>query len=254
MPNCSRPPARAMHASVTSHTCLDILARIKTRAPRVQCLTNTVAQAITANSVLALGARVSMAVHPAEIVAMSATADAVVINLGTLDPLREEAIRRLMEAPVMQTKPLVLDPVFVEASPLRLALARRVAENWPVIIRANAQEALALRSVLSERDAARATWVTTGAVDRIVSDSRTDECRRGHPMMARVTGLGCALGVVIAAFRAVEPDPLVACAAALNVFGAAGERAARDSQGPGSFAVAMIDALSAIDVEAMETP
>jgi hydroxyethylthiazole kinase len=229
--------------------CLDTLARIKARVPRVQCLTNTVAQAITANCLLAIGARVSMAVHPEEIVDMVAGADALLINLGTIDPLREGAIRRLIETPVVRAKPLVLDPVFVEASALRLGLARRVVEDRQVIIRANVDEARALRSAVSADDAGRATWITTGAVDRIVSGQRSTACTRGHPMMSRVTGLGCALGAIVAAFRAVEPDPFVACVAALEVFGAAGERAARHSHGPGSFAVAIVDALAAIDAD-----
>jgi hydroxyethylthiazole kinase len=70
--------------------------------------------------------------------------------------------------------------------------------------------------------------------------------------MTRVTGLGCALGAMIAVFHAVEPDPLVAAAAALEVFGAAGERAARLSGGPGSFAVALVDALAAVDADTLE--
>jgi hydroxyethylthiazole kinase len=241
-----------MNAAIANSAFLDVLARVRKQAPRVQCLTNTVAQAITANCLLALGARVSMAVHPAEIIEMAAGADAVLINLGTIDPLREEAIRRLIEGSTLQAKPVVLDPVFVEASPLRLALARRVAEDRHVIIRANVSETDALRPVLAAADRDRATWVITGAVDRVVAGERRTECRRGHPMMAHVTGLGCALGAIIAAFRAVEPDPFVAATAALTVFGAAGERAARVSQGPGSFAVAFVDALSAIDGDAME--
>ena len=67
--------------------------------------------------------------------------------------------------------------------------------------------------------------------------------------MAQVTGLGCALGAIIAAMNTVEPDPLIAAAAALDVFGAAGERAALTSRGPGSFAVAMIDALATVDTQ-----
>ena len=252
MENFKHAGRGATNTTVSASASLDVLSRVKGRAPRVQCLTNTVAQAITANCLLAIGGRVSMAVHPAEIVDMTAGADAVLINLGTIDPLREEAVRRLIDEPSLQAKPWVLDPVFVEASPLRLALARRVAEDRHVILRANMSEADALRAVLAAVDQDRVTWVITGAIDRVVAGERRTECRRGHPMMARITGLGCALGAIIAAFRAVEPDPFVASAAALTVFGAAGERAARVSQGPGSFAVAFVDALSAIDVDAME--
>ena len=65
--------------------------------------------------------------------------------------------------------------------------------------------------------------------------------------MADVTGLGCALGAVIAACMAVEPDPIKAATAAVLAFGVAGEVAASHSTGPGSFAVAFIDALASLD-------
>ena len=67
--------------------------------------------------------------------------------------------------------------------------------------------------------------------------------------MAQVTGLGCALGGLIAACAAVEADPVLASTAALHAFGMAGERAAKGLVGPGSFAVAFIDALAALTGE-----
>ncbi len=77
-----------------------VLARLAARRPRVQCLTNTVAQAITANVLLAAGADASMAVHPDEIVAMTLSADAAIVNLGTPDEGRERAIAMLAAMPV----------------------------------------------------------------------------------------------------------------------------------------------------------
>jgi hydroxyethylthiazole kinase len=64
--------------------------------------------------------------------------------------------------------------------------------------------------------------------------------------MARVTGTGCAATVLVAAFCAVDPDPVRAAAGALAYFGIAGERAATLAAGPGSFQVAIYDALAAI--------
>ncbi len=87
-----------------------VLARLAARRPRVQCLTNTVAQAITANVLLAAGADASMAVHPDEIVAMTLSADAAIVNLGTPDEGRERAIAMLAAMPCALTRPMVLDP------------------------------------------------------------------------------------------------------------------------------------------------
>ena len=49
-----------------------ILARVAKRRPRIHCLTNTVAQNVTANMLLAFGAVPSMAGHPDEVAAVAA--------------------------------------------------------------------------------------------------------------------------------------------------------------------------------------
>ena len=223
------------------------LMRLRARAPRVQCLMNTVGQQITANVLLAVGARVSMATHPDEVVAMTASADALLINLGTLDEARIAAIPRLLADERVLALPRVLDPVFIQHSPRRLELARSIVAAGPLIVKGNAAELAALDLP------AHATRVQTGAVDRISGGGSADavEIARGHRWMAEVTGLGCAAGALIAACAAVEPDPVVASAAALEMFGAAGELAAARSQGPGSFAVAFLDALAALDEQAL---
>jgi hydroxyethylthiazole kinase len=220
-----------------------ILSRLRTATPRVQCLTNTVAQQITANVLLAVGARVSMASHPDEVVDMSASADALLINLGTLDAARAAAIPRLLADARVQALPRVLDPVFVEHSPLRRALAQQViaasrVKPGPLIVKGNCSELAALAVP------AAVTRVETGAMDRVSHDGKVRDFSGGHPWMAQVTGLGCALGGLIAACAAVERDPVQASAAALEAFARAGERAAAQASGPGSFAFAFIDALA----------
>jgi hydroxyethylthiazole kinase len=214
-----------------------VLARVVAGRPRVQCLTNTVAQAITANLLLAAGADVSMAVHPDEIVAMTVSADASVINLGTPDVGREAAIAALVAMTSVLVRPVVLDPVFVHRSPLRQRLAQSLLGLPALIIRGNASE---MASLASPPGAVR---VTTGAVD-VITDGKTRlEVAFGHPLMAKVTGMGCAASALIAAFAAVEPDRAKAAAAALTILGLAGERAARTARGPGSFAVSLIDSV-----------
>ena len=220
-----------------------VLGRLRARMPRVQCLTNTVGQPITANVLLAIGARVSMATHPDEVVAMTASADALLINLGTLDTARVAAIPRLLADARVMALPRVLDPVFVEHSPRRLALAREIIAAGPVIVKGNARELAVLALP------AHATRVETGPVDRIGGTGDDDgiPIAHGHPWMAQVTGLGCAAGALIAACAAVEADPVLATASALLMFGLAGEAAGKAATGPGSFAVAFLDALAALD-------
>lgn len=217
-----------------------ILGRIAARHPRVHCITNTVAQNLTANVLLAIGAEPVMAMHPGEVVAMAGQADALLINLGTFDQQRETAIAALTEAQERIRAPIVVDPVMADRSPLRQALAIRLVALPRVILKGNRAEMEALVPFLPPGLAR----VTTGPVDEVSGPSGTRRISAGHSMMARVTGTGCVAGAMIAAFAAVEDDPVVAAAAALTCFGMAGEAAAGLSSGPGSFAMHLLDALS----------
>ncbi len=226
-----------------------ILRRIKASRPRVQCLTNTVAQNLTANVLLAIGADVSMATHPAEVRAMCGSAQALLINLGTLDAAREAAILELIAAPIRSAIPIVVDPVFAHQSPLRMSLARQLLGLDGVIIKGNSAEMAALAPFIPQG----LTRITTGATDLIQGPAGKAEVQAGHPLMARATAMGCAAGAVIAAFAAVEPDQVNAAAAALTLFGRAGEEAAALSSGPGSFVVHLIDVLARIADSAATT-
>src|SRR5439155_212629 len=75
----------------------------------------------------------------------------------------------------------------------------------------------------------------------------------GHELLASVTGTGCMSSAITGCFLAVARDrPLEAAAGALAAFGVAGEDAARDAKGPGSFHVGLYDALAALDPETLD--
>lgn len=222
-----------------------VLARVRAERPRVHCLTNTVAQNITANMLLAFGATPSMASHPEEVAAVAGGAGAILINLGTISAEGERAIPLLAGVARERGRPVVLDPVFVELSPLRLRLAQEVLRLPGVVVRGNASEMQALTELFNR--APSVTRATTGAVDRIEGPSGRLAVAYGHPLMSQVTGLGCASSALVAACLAVEPDPIVAAGTALAAYGIAGELAAERCRGPGSFAVELIDAVAAMD-------
>lgn len=222
-----------------------VLARVAETRPRVQCLTNTVAQNITANMLLAFGAIPSMAIHVDEVAAMAEGAGAILINIGTINAESELAIPKLLEVARDRGKPLVFDPVFVELSPLRQHIAREVLRLPNLVVRGNATEMTALAFDLAAAEGV--TRVTTGKVDRIESGAARFSVAHGHKLMTKVTGVGCAAGALIAACCAVEADPAIAAAAALTAYGIAGEIAAERARGPGSFAVELVDALAGID-------
>src|SRR3977135_487423 len=88
----------------------DILARLRARAPRVHCITNSVAQAFTANTLLAVGAIPSMTLSADEIGAFVTRADALLINLGTFDEERREATAAALEVARERRTPWVVGP------------------------------------------------------------------------------------------------------------------------------------------------
>jgi len=69
----------------------EVLARLRAQKPRVHCITNAVAQVITANTLLAVGALPSMTIAPEEVPAFVKRAGAVLVNLGTFDAERRTA-------------------------------------------------------------------------------------------------------------------------------------------------------------------
>jgi hydroxyethylthiazole kinase len=75
----------------------------------------------------------------------------------------------------------------------------------------------------------------------------------GHPLLASVTGTGCMSSAITACFLAAKQGaPLEAATEALAAFGVAGEDAAREAKGPGSFHVGLYDALAALDPETLD--
>lgn len=238
------------HPDFDAGIAADLLERLRRKAPRVHCITNAVAQHFTANVLLALGAVPSMTIAPEEVAAFAAGADALLVNLGTLDDTRRAAIPKAVEAAKTARKPFVLDPVFVNRSQVRCSYAQDLLTASPTVLRANRDELAALYPGQDPLEALSGTSVTlamTGAEDLTSGPGGTLRLANGHPLLARVTATGCAGGAAIAAFLAVSDDPVQAVAAALTVFNVAGEMAAERARGPGTLVPELLDALYLID-------
>src|SRR5215210_6741657 len=139
------PVALPQSASIDRpETAARLLAELRERCTRVHAITNAAAQVLTANVLLAAGGIPSLTISPDEITAFATRADALLINLGTLDNERRAAIPWGIAAAKAQHKPWVLDPVFVDASPPRLELARLCLAGTPCAIRCNGAEFAAL--------------------------------------------------------------------------------------------------------------
>ena len=223
---------------------------------------------MVANGLLALGASPAMVHAAEEVEEFARLAKALVVNIGTLSSDRVPAMRKAAEAMVKQGKPWVLDPVGVGGTNYRNGVARELLAMRPTAVRANASEILALAGATIEPtkgvdsthesgqaiEAARmlakefgAVVAVTGAVDYITDGEHTKSVQNGDPLMTRVTALGCTSSAMVAAFLAVEPDPLAAATGALAVFGLAAEKAAAKAEGPGSLRWRLLDALAGLD-------
>jgi len=232
----------------------DVLARIKSRAPRVHCITNSVAQAYTANILLAAGAVPSMTISSEEIAAFVASAEALLVNLGTFDAERRAAIELALGAAGQGGLPWVLDPVFIERSPARAQFARDLVARGPTVVRLNHREFAALAGGDAEGNApgrfaqAHKTIVAlTGENDVVTDGERSAAIANGDALMGLVTAMGCAGSALVCAALAVETDAWLATNAALIALGVAGEVAALSARGPGRFASWIIDALYSLD-------
>ncbi|MDI6027247.1 hydroxyethylthiazole kinase [Corticibacterium sp. UT-5YL-CI-8] len=224
------------------------LSEIRQRSPRVHCLTNTVVQKFMADGLSALGAHPSMTSSIDEVASFVARTDIMVVNLGTLDPARRESSRVAVAEARKLGRRWVLDPVHCNLSDLRLVFARELIEAGPAVVRGNHAEMAAIGTLPDN-----VVRVETGARDTIAFAGTTITVSNGHPLMAQVTGTGCLAGGVLAAFVAVEPDALKAAAAAMAAIGVAAELAAPFSRGPGTFGPALLDALAALDADALQT-
>jgi hydroxyethylthiazole kinase len=242
-----------------------ILKKVREGQPVVHAITNWVTAGDVANVLEAVGARPILAIAPEEVVEIVSRADSLMLNLGTPTSERVKTMILAGQQANRLQKPVTLDPVGAGASPFRDDLLHRLLSDLRVnVIRGNRAEigALAgaggkLRGVAAVEGppdiggAAREVYLRTGAVvavsgdrDLIVGQGRSMEVRNGHPWMGRVTGMGCMSTAMIAAFLAVEKDPMIGTLAALACFGIAGEHAGRRAAGPGTFRPALLDALS----------
>jgi hydroxyethylthiazole kinase len=246
----------------------DVLDRVRARRPLVHVITNAVAANLTANILLAIGASPAMAVAPEEVAEFTPRANALAVNIGMLLSTAREALRLAATAAGAAGVPWALDPVGVGATSHRTEAAFELMRLRPSVIRANASEVAVLaghpdaapRGVDSIRDstalidAARGVAreidgvvAMTGAVDVVTDGTRLCKIANGAPIMAHVSALGCAATAIAAATLAVEGDRMLAATTAIATMAIAGEIAAEQAQGPGSFVPHLIDALGAMD-------
>ena len=247
---------------------------IRGTAPLVHNITNYVVMNNTANALLAIGASPVMAHATAEVREMTQMAGALVLNIGTLSDAWIQAMFMAAQSAKKADTPIVIDPVGVGATSYRTQTAKAlIAATSPTIVRGNASEIMALsdkdaltkgvdsiheteQAIQSARtlvETHQCTVCITGETDLILEPNSQHKITNGHPMMPKVTGLGCTATALCGAFAAVNPDGGQAAAHAMAVMGIAGEIAARWAKGPGSFQLHFIDALYGLSFHQIKT-
>ena len=250
--------------NITAHEICSALQAIKEKAPVIHNITNYVVMNSTANALLAIGASPVMAHAEDEVEEMVDIAGALVINIGTLSKKWVKSMHKAAARARKRNIPVIVDPVGAGATRYRTETARGlIGQAPPAIIRGNASEIMALpdrggrtkgvdSTASSDHALAAARELSakhgsvvcvSGVTDYIIDGRDTTLIRNGHPLMPRVTGLGCTASALCGAFAAVQESCALAAAQAMAVMGIAGEIAAAQAAGPGSLQVGFLDAL-----------
>ena len=243
----------------------EVLAKLGDERPLVHHITNYVTVNLVANVTLCTGALPVMAHAYEEVEEMASLASALVLNIGTLDPVQIQSMLLAGERANERGIPIVLDPVGAGATTLRTKTAERLLSDLDVsVVCGNAGEISILAGLSAEvrgveslsgdaREAAElaasslgVTVAATGETD-YVSDGEITLCvGNGHPLMGGVVGLGCSSTAVVGCFAAAGGGDAETVAGALACFGRAGEIAAEKADGPGTFEPRLLDALAGL--------
>ncbi|MEE1224615.1 MAG: hydroxyethylthiazole kinase [Clostridia bacterium] len=251
----------------------ELLENVRKTQPLVHNITNYVTVNDCANILLACGGSPIMSDDVEDVRDITAICSALNINIGTLN---DRTIPAMFEAGKISNTlnhPVILDPVGAGASAKRTQTAQAlINEIHFSVIRGNISEikALAVGTASTKgvdadiQDAVTdtnidtvvkfarefsastgAVTVITGAIDIISNDKKTYAVRNGHPIMSSVTGTGCMLSAITAAFASANPDNILdACLAAVCAMGLCGERAylrLKESDGNSSYRNMLID-------------
>ena len=243
----------------------DLFSIVRQQNPLVHHITNVVTINDCANVTLAIGASPVMATSVEEVEEMVQLANALVLNIGTIQ--QETFSAMLLAGKVANEKgiPVVLDPVGVGATSFRKRVAQELLQQVKVsVIRGNASEVESLiggqgitrgvdsgdvsmdREELAEQAARLFSCivVVSGKEDIVSNGVKTVLIKNGDIWLTNVTGTGCMTTSLIGCFSAVTDDYFASSIAGMSVMSLAGERAKKylpEGAGIGHFKVRVID-------------
>lgn len=261
------------------------LESVRKNSPLIHNITNYVTVNDCANILIACGASPIMADDSGEAEEITSICGGLNINIGTLNKNTVPSMLMAGKKSNELGHPVILDPVGAGASKLRTETAiKLISEVKFSVIRGNISEikTLAMGSGSTKGvDADAADAITNGTIDSAVNlakafskktgaviaitgetDIVTDGDKaflilNGHPMMAKITGSGCMLTAMTAAYITANPENIFeATAASVCAMGLCGEKAYLTAEkycaGNSSFRNYLIDEVYKLDAAALD--
>lgn len=214
--------------SLQAQDLTEIRENTKASAPLIHCITNPISIHDCANIILAAGARPIMAEHPKEVAEITASASALMLNLGNITDARITSISRALQTANKNHIPVLLDLVGVTCSSLRRRFAKELlTDGYFAVIKGNISEILAAAELpfhgtgvdAGSQDAIskqNETWycetaktlakrlnctvMATGKQDLIADRYGAYLISNGHAALSGITGSGCMVGALTAAY------------------------------------------------------
>lgn len=251
------------------HSIQKAINAVRETSPMIHSITNNVTVDFVANAQLAIGAAAAMTEFPNDSGLLTQFAQATYINMGTLSDERIISVPESIQAGLEASVPLCIDPVAVGLGMKSDQLIVQMKTQKPALFRGNASEIIAVAklwglgatdshgpkgvesadAVENARSAAIAIAKYTGGavavsgeIDLVTDGDKIFRIKGGNVLATKVTGFGCSLAGVCAAYLAVT-SPLIAGVTGTLIYNLAQNEAYLSAKGPASFKVGFIDAL-----------
>ncbi len=241
-----------------------IFQTIRQQQPLIHCITNYVVANFQANGLLALGASPVMADDSQEVEEMVAMAQALLINIGTLNTRTKNAMLLAGKKANALGIPVILDPVGAGATTYRKETVQYLLENIQfAVIRCNIGELAAIANVDWQQkgvDSGHGSMsleteallvaqryncivIVTGERDLITNGEHSQWIAGGHPQMTEVTGTGCLLSALCGAAYVAGNKPYNQLAETLTYYKKAAVLASAFTADIGDFQIALLNAI-----------
>lgn len=253
----------------------ECLKNLKKTAPLVHNITNYVTVNDCANILLACGGSPIMADDEAEVEEITSICGGLNINIGTLNSRTIQSMLKAGHKANELGHPVILDPVGAGASTLRTETALRLLDEIQfTVIKGNVSEIKTLaigsgktlgvdasiddvvtennleKTVLFAKEFSlktKAIIAITGAIDIVCDSQDAYIIKNGTAMLSRITGTGCMLSAMTAAYLVANKgnllDATVCSIMAMGIAGEIAETRLTEYDGNATFRNYVIDAI-----------